>query len=224
MQKRAVAGLAAVLFVASACGKSEQEKQAEQAAQQAAQATQQAAKTAGEGAAQAAKGIEAMAKGLEAMANSAAAAANTKPADPVSFRELMALFPDIEGWEKEKPTGERMNAPFAFSQAEVHYKKGDSRLEIKLVDSGFSQLFLAPYSAFLAAGYEKETSRGYEKSTTVNGQPGWEKWNTEGKDGELNALVAKRFLCTIEGRNVDDVKFLHTIAGKLDMAKLSTLK
>jgi hypothetical protein len=224
MHKCAVAGLAAVMVMTVACGKSEQQKQAEQAAQQATQATQQAAKTAEQGAAQAAKGIEAMAKGLEAMANSAAANINTKPADPVSFRDLMALFPDVDGWEKEKPTGERMNAPFAFSRAEIRYKKGDARLEIKLVDSGFSQLFLAPYSAFLQAGYEKETSSGYEKSTTVAGQPGWEKWNTEGKDGELNALVAKRFLMTIEGRNVDDIKFLHGIAGKIDMAKLATLK
>jgi hypothetical protein len=223
MQRCAIAGLAIVLVTAG-CGKSEQQRQVEQAAQQAAQATQQAAKTAEQGAAQAAKGLEQMAKGLEAMAGSAAANINMKPADPVSFRDLMALFPDVDGWEKEKPTGERMNAPFAFSQAEVRYRKGDARLEIKIVDSGFSQLFLAPYSAFLQAGYEKETSRGYEKSTTVNGQPGWEKWNTEGKDGELNALIAKRFLMTVEGRNVEDVKFLHAIAGKIDMAKLATLK
>ena len=222
MQRCAIAGLAIVVATAG-CGQSEQQKQVEQATQQAAQATQQAAKTAEQGATQAAKGIEQMAKGLEAMASSAAANinANTKP---VSFRELMTFFPDVDGWEKEKPTGESMNAPFAFSKAEVRYKKGDARLEIKLVDSGFSQLFLAPYSAFLQAGYEKETSRGYEKSTTVNGQPGWEKWDTEGKDGELNALVGKRFLMTIEGRNVDDVKFLHAIASKLDMGKLGALK
>jgi hypothetical protein len=223
MQKCAVAGLAIVLATV-ACGKSEQQRQAEQAVQQAAQSTQQAAKTAEQGAAQAAKGLEQMAKGLEAMAGNAVAGINTKPTDPVSFRDLMTLFPDVDGWEKEKPTGERMNAPFAFSQAEVRYRKGDARLEIKIVDSGFSQLFLAPYAAFLQAGYEKETSRGYEKSTLVNGQPGWEKWNTDGKDGELNALVAKRFLMTIEGRNVEDAKFLHQIASKIDMAKLATLK
>jgi hypothetical protein len=223
MQRCAIAGLAIVLAT-SACGKSAEQKQAEQAVEQAAKTTQQAAKTAEQGASQAAKGLEQMAKGLEAMAGNAAANMNTKVTDPVSFRDLMTLFPDLDGWEKEKPTGERMNAPFAFSRAEVRYRKGDARVELKIVDSGFSQMFLAPYTMFLQAGYEKETSNGYEKSTTVNGQPGWEKWNTEGKDGELNALVGKRFLFTVEGRNVDDAKFLHQIAGKVDMAKLAAMK
>jgi hypothetical protein len=223
MQRCAVAGLAIVLAT-SACGKSAEQKQAEQAAQQVAQTTQQAAKTAEQGASQAAKGLEQMAKGLEALAGNAAANMNGKTTEPVSFRELMTLFPDLDGWEKEKPTGERMNAPFAFSRAEVRYKKGDARVELKIVDAGFSQLFLAPYSMFLQAGYEKETSSGYEKSMPINGQPGWEKWNTDGKDGELNALVGKRFLVTVEGRNVEDVKFLHQVAGKVDMAKLAAMK
>ena len=99
-----------------------------------------------------------------------------------------------------------MTAPFSFSQAEVRYRKGDRALEIKIVDSGFNQLLFTPFAMFMQAGYEKETSSGYEKSTTVGGQPGWEKWNTEGKDGEVNAFVGKRYILTVEGRNVDDIK------------------
>jgi type II secretory pathway pseudopilin PulG len=219
MRRFVVVGLA-VALAAPGCGSSEQ-RQAEQAAQQTAKAAEQVAKSAEQGAAQAAKGLEQMAKGLEAMAGGGG---NTKPVDPVSFRDLQTLFPDLDGWEKGKPTGERMTAPFAFSQAEVRYTKGESRLELKIVDSGFNQLLVTPFAMLMQAGYEKETSRGYEKSTTVNGQPGWEKWNTEGKDGEVNAFVGKRFILTIEGRNVDDIKVLHGIAGKVDMAKLAALK
>jgi hypothetical protein len=195
---------------AGACGGRE-EKQAEQAAQ-----------TAEKGAEQAAKGLEAVAKGLEAMAGGGSG--ETKPVDPVSFRDLQALFPDLDGWEKGKPTGERMSSPFSFSQAEVTYTKGDSRIELKMIDSGFNQLLLTPYAMFLQAGYEKETSDGYEKSTTVNGQPGWEKWNTEGKHGEVSALVGKRFLVVIEGDDVADAKALHDVAGRIDMARLAALK
>jgi hypothetical protein len=204
-----------------ACTSSEQ-KQAEKAAQEVAKSAEQVAKSAEQGAAQAAKGLEQMAKGLEAMAGGGTG--DVKPVNPVSFRDLQTVFPDLDGWEKQKPTGERMTAPFAFSQAEVRYEKGDANIELKIVDSGFNQLLLTPYAMFLQAGYEKETSSGYEKSTTVNGQPGWEKWNTDGKDGELNALVNKRFLMTIEGRNIDDMKVLHGVAGKIDMAKLANMK
>jgi hypothetical protein len=183
---------------------------------------QQAAQTAEQGAAEAAKGLEQLAKGLESMAGGGSG--SQKPVDPVSFRDLMALFPDIDGWEKEKPTGERMTSPFAFSTAEVGYTKGDARVEVKLTDSGFNQLLLTPYAMFLTAGYEKETSDGYEKSTQVAGQPGWEKWSTESKDGELNALVGKRFLLQIEGSQIDDIKVLHEVAGKIDMARVAALK
>jgi hypothetical protein len=210
----------ALSIAAAGCGNSER-KEAEEAAQQAAKSAEEAAKSAEQGAAQAAKGLEQMAKGLESMVGGAA---GTTAVQPVSFRDLQKFFPDIDGWEKDKPTGERMTVPFSFSQAEVRYSMGDARVELKIVDSGFNQMLLAPYAMMLQAGYEKETQSGYEKSTTVNGQPGWEKWNTDGKDGEISAFVGKRFLLTVEGNNVDDIKALHEIAGKVDMAGLAALK
>jgi hypothetical protein len=76
----------------------------------------------------------------------------------------------------------------------------------------------------MQAGYEKETQSGYEKSTTVAGMPGWEKWNSEGKDGAVNALVGKRFLLSIEGSNLPDVNALHAIAAKIDTGRLAALK
>jgi hypothetical protein len=221
-----------VAVAAVGCGGSDQ-RQAEDAAKAAAaksaaaqataaKGTEQGAKTAEEGAKQAAQGLEAMAKGLEAMASGGAGGTNA--VTPVSFRDLQTFFPDLDGWEKEKPTGERMTSPFAFSQAEVRYAKGDAQIEMKLVDSGFNQLLFTPFAMMMQAGYEKETQSGYEKSTTVAGMPGWEKWDTEGKDGSVNALVGKRFLLSVEGSNVPDVQALHAIAAKIDMNKLAALK
>lgn len=212
MKRGIIVGIALSVAVA-ACGSSE-EKQAEQA-------TEEAARTAEQGAEEAAKGLEEMAKGLEALASGGSS--DAKPVEPVSFRDMMALFPDLEGWEKAKPTGEKMTSPFAVSMAEVAYTKDNSRIELKMTDSGMNQMLLLPYSMFLSAGYEKETSDGYEKSTTVNGQPGWEKWS-DSKDGELNALVGKRFLVQIEGSEIADTKVLHDLAGQIDMGKLASLK
>jgi hypothetical protein len=216
-------GLVLVVAVAGGCGKSEEQKQQEEAAKKAAEAAQAAAQAAQSGTQAAAKGLEAMAKGLEAMA-AGAAGGDTKPVEPVSFREFIALFPDLDGWEKAKPTGEKMTSPVSYSTAEVRYTKGDESLEIKVVDSGFNQLLLTPYAMFLTSGYEKETTDGYEKSTKVRDQPGWEKWNSSSKSGEVNALVGKRFLVTIEGRGIADAKVLHEVAGKIDMNKLAALK
>jgi|KBSMisStandDraft_5_1062788.scaffolds.fasta_scaffold55100_2 hypothetical protein len=232
MRARWIGTLLVVALASAACGKSEQQKQAEAAAAQAQAATAEAQKQAAAATAQAAdatkQATQDMAKGLEAMAQGMAAAGaatgDGKPVDPVSFHDLQALFPDLDGWTKGKPHGERMTAPFPYSQADVSYEKGDSRLELKIIDSANHQLLVAPYTMFLAAGYEKETDNGYEKSTKVGGEPGWEKWDSEAKHGELNAIVGKRYIIQTTGSNIADNKVLQDLVAKTDLSKLAAMK
>ncbi len=223
------AALAVALMATAACGNSEEQKQQEAAAAQVKEAAakfdeaaKQAAKQSEAGSAEIAKGLEAMAKGLAGAAS--AVDADGKPVDPVNFKKMQALFPDLPGWAKGKPTGEKMTSPVAFSRAEVRYTKGDSRIELKIVDSGFHPLLLAPYTMFLTSGYERETQNGYEKSTKVGDEPGWEKWNTVRKSGEVNAVVGKRFLVQAEGRGVEGIMVLHDAIGKTDLVKLAAMK
>jgi hypothetical protein len=157
------------------------------------------------------------------MATAIPASAGGKAADPVSFRDLQAAFPVVDGWTMDKPRGERMTSPVAFSQTETRYRNGDAQIEVKIVDSAFQQLLVAPWAMFLAAGYEKETDDGYEKSMTLAGHPGFEKWNDRRKSGELNLVVAKRFLVSLEGQKLNDMKQLHDFAGRVDFGKLAGL-
>lgn len=218
----------------SACGKSPEEKAADavkdaaanmaKAGEEIAKAGEAAAQKAAEGAAvpaeQAAKGMEDFAKAMQGMA---AAMGGGKVSEPVSFRDLQAAFPTVSGWTMDKPKGERMTSPVAFSQTEARYRNGDQEMEVKIVDSAFNQILVAPWAMFLSAGYEKETDDGYEKSTTVAGQPGFEKWNSSRKDGELNIVVAKRFLVSVEGNGLSDIKQIHAFASQIDFAKLAAL-
>lgn len=203
----------ACVCVASGCGQSEEEKRAEEIKA----AAEQVSANAGD----LAKGLENMAKGLGGLTGGDP---NAKPVEPVSFRDLQTTFGDMAGWEKGKPTGERMTAPINFSRAEVDYRKGDSRIQIQISDSAFNQMMVMPFAMFLTAGYEKETENGYERSTKVGEHPGWEKWNTQRKNGELNAIVGKRFIVQVDGRNVDDVQALHAAMATVDFAKLTSLK
>ncbi len=207
-----IVAIAALAVTSAACGKSESQKAAEAAAKQ----LEQAANSAEKG--DTAKSLEDMGKALGALASGGAT--DQKPVEPISFKELQAAFPDLNGWEKSKPTGEKMTSPVAYSQATVKYNLGESTIEAKLVDSGFNQLLIAPMSMFLQAGYEKETEDGYEKATKVAGYPGWERWNSETRRGEVSAVVGKRFILTVEGDNLTDTKPLYEVVEK---AKLSAL-
>jgi hypothetical protein len=217
-----IAGALAAGLVA--CGQSAAEKQAEEtkkAIEQAAKNAEQAGKSAGQAAEQATKGLEQFAKGLETMAG---ALGGAKAVEPVSFKELYTVFVPFDGWEMGKPTGEKLTSPFAYSHAKVTYRKDDARIEATVTDSGFNQLLIAPFSIFLASGYEKETEDGYEKSVKVAGHPGWEKWDGGGKDGELNAFVNKRFLVQFEGDHLTDTKVLYQLAEASNLAKLVAMK
>jgi hypothetical protein len=190
--------------------------------EEAAKKLEEAGKAAEQGGAKAAEG---MAAGMEALAKGLGAAATAanggKAVEPVSFRDLQATFVPLAGWEMEKPTGERMTAPFAISQAEVRYTKGDdSNIRVKIVDSAYNALMLVPFSWVTNMGYEKDTGHGYEKATRIAGFPALEKWDSDGKDGEVTIVANKRYIVEVEGRNVDDVKVLTQLAESMTFAKL----
>lgn len=220
--------IALPFLLAVACGTSETEKQAEQIREGVEQMTKGAedlARSAGESAAkQAQEGGRQMAQGLEELAKGLGQLATGKdPVEPVSFRALYDYFPDLDGWEKGRPTGERLTVPVRFAQAKVTYRKGDAQIDASIIDSGFNGLLVAPYAMMLKAGYERETEDGYERSATVGGQPGWEKWEKGGR-GEVNAFVGDRFLVELEGRNLEDAKPLHALAAAAQLDKLASLK
>jgi hypothetical protein len=221
-----IAGIVLALTTAVACGKSDEQIAAEKAAEETREAAEALKKAAEQtGAAAANQGLQAAAKALEGFAGALGGTTpDGKPVEPVSFQSLQTALPEVSGWQREPPTGERMTSPVPFSQTEANYTMGDSRVEVKIVDSAFSQLLIAPWSMFLATGYEKQTSSGYEKSVNLGGNPGFERWDSRDKDGELNLVVAKRFLVTIEGNNINDTKVLQDFASKIDATKLAAMK
>ena len=223
MVKRAA--LAFMLIASVACGKSEAEKQAEKAAEdmkKAAEAVTEAQAKGGDTAA----GMADMAKAMQGMAAAigGGGTGDGKPVEPVSTDTLKSTLPTVAGWTMEAPEAERMTSPIAFSQVETTFKKGDAEVEVTIVDTGFAQMLIAPWSMFLASGYSRESGDGYEKSVSVGGNPGFEKFDKGSKSGELNIFAGKRFMVTIEGRDLADTKVLHEFASKVDFGKIAGLK
>ena len=211
-----VAAIVAAAVFVTACGPSKEE----QAAKQAQQAAEAAAKQAGAGAADMAKGMQEMAKGMQQMAGQG----GETPVEPVSFRELQTILPDFAGWEKGKPTGEKMSIPIAMSQSEVVYTKDEGRITAKVVDTGFRQVFFLPYAMLMAAGYEKESGDGFEKATMVGTYPGFEKWDAASKRGEIAVAIGKRFFVSVEGDNIPNTAVLRELLSRVDLSKLAGMK
>jgi hypothetical protein len=157
------------------------------------------------------------------MADAAKEMENMKPVDPVSFNALLPLLPAAPaGWTAEEPKGETTAAMgFKISEVEKRYTKGDQHLHVKIVDGAYNSLIYAGVT--MAAQFARESTEGYEKGVTIDGNPGVEKWSKESKRGELNVVVAKRFLVSIDASPVEP-DFVRGIYHSIDRAKLAGLK
>jgi hypothetical protein len=56
------------------------------------------------------------------------------------------------------------------------------------------------------------------------GQPAIEKWNKSAKNGELDVLVGKRFMVTLEGHDIDDMKQLQDFASNFNFGAIAAAK
>jgi hypothetical protein len=154
------------------------------------------------------------------------AAGGPRP-EPVNFRDLKGLLPEsLPGFKRTSATGEKAGAMgMVVSHADGEYSgEGGAHLSVKITDIGN---VTGPLGLGLAGWamveVDRETETGYEKSTVLGGNKAFEKYDSRSKHGEVNVLVGNRFVVEVKGRDVkmDDMK---GVAGKLDLAKLASLK
>jgi hypothetical protein len=201
-----------VLACAGACGKSAQQKQAEDAAKNLQQAAQQMANGG------MAQGMQQMAQGLQQMAQ------GNPNAKAVDYEALKGLLPEVSGWARSDEKGEQLSMPVAYSHAEAQYLKDDARVHLEITDTALSQILIAPMSMFLATGYSERSDDGFKRATKVGGQPGMEDWEAKSKHAEVTALVGNRFVVSGKGDDVDSVDTVRKVVESVDFAKLSALK
>jgi hypothetical protein len=225
MRKISLLLTAVVAIAAVACGKSEQQKQADKAAEQVQQGAaamqqgaQQMANAAQNSSQQMANGLQAMAQGFQQMAQGAAA--NTKSVD---YEQLKALLPDVGGWTKTNAKGEEMSMPVSYSRAEAQYSKDPSHIDLEITDTALSQLLLAPMSIFLNSGYSERSDDGFKRAAKVGNQPGYEEWNTGSKRGEVTAVVNGRFVVHATGNDVESIDPVRKVVESVDLSKLAAL-
>ncbi len=134
--------------------------------------------------------------------------------------QLEAFLPKpIAGWKAEDAKSQAMgSAMFGGGvTAERSYVKDNSRVNVKIItDSPMIQGMMMMFSNPMMA-----TSDG-GKLEKINGEKAIVKYSNENKDGNINLMVAGRFLITVDG---DDVarQDLIAFAQGIDFKKLAVL-
>ncbi|HVF70647.1 MAG TPA: hypothetical protein VM940_03470 [Chthoniobacterales bacterium] len=147
--------------------------------------------------------------------------------DVVDFSKLLPILPNAPAdWTADKPEGDTQDVG-GTKITSVHrdYKKGDSdtapTTSISILDSAANPEYVASTTA--AWNMSTSTAEGYTKTLTVEGMPGFETFENEGKHGTLWLMVAKRYVLTIETQNQES-KELQEWLKRVDIKKLAEVK
>jgi hypothetical protein len=113
-----------------------------------------------------------------------------------------------------------------ISNANANYSDAENNvsIDLKITDlgsvSGLSGM--AAYGWYMV-DIDKEDDNGYEKTITYKGNKGYEKYDTQGKYGEISILVAKRFIVEANGNNVS-MDQMKVAIDMIDFGKLEGWK
>lgn len=214
MTHRAI--LAAAALALAACGKEEPPKPVDPATK-----VEQAARQLGDAARQGD-----MQQAGEAMKNMGAALTGSMKVEPVDFRTLKELLPEsIAGLKRTAAEGSRTSVVgIASAKAEATYEDAKGgRIRLEITDVGTLSGVTAMAFAWVNVEIDKEGTSGYERTTTVAGRKAYERYDTSTRTGELDVIVAGRFIVGAKATGVDMKVFKEAVA-KLDLEKLDALK
>ena len=223
--------VAAMLLLATACGKTPDEQAREDAANKmkdAGKQMEQAAKQMGEAMKQGGQGMgDAMAKMGVAVTGAVGEAAKTvgTPVEPVDFRELKAMLPETVGSMKRvSAEGEKSGAVgIVVSHAKARYEGDGSSLQVKITDPGNLSGFAAMAAMWMKVEIDRETETGYEKTGSIAGRRFHEKYDKSAKSGEYTMVVGNRYMVDVHGNGVD-MATMKKAMDQLDLAKLEGMK
>jgi hypothetical protein len=145
----------------------------------------------------------------------------------VDFSKLLPLLPDAPAdWTADKAEGSTDDiGGTKITSAHRDYKKGEAdtapTTSISILDSAANPDYVASTTA--AWNMSTSTPEGYTKTLTIEGMPGFETFENEGKHGTLWLMVAKRYVLTIETQG-QEAKDLQEWLKRVDVKKLAGIK
>ncbi len=133
---------------------------------------------------------------------------------------LQSLLPEpLKGWAAEDADSQAMGAAMMGGgiTASRHYTREDSSVDVQIMtDSPMLQAMMMMFSNPMIAASDGG------KMEKINGQKAIVKYDQGEQRGEINVVVANRFLVTVEGYDVS-AKDLKAYAGAIDYKKLADL-
>jgi hypothetical protein len=157
----------------------------------------------------------------------AAAPAAHAVVEPLSFKVLLPYLPPAAaGWTAGEPNGQTTSMPeYKVTIVSNQYRgpapsdgTAEPTMNVEITDGGFAEMVSAPFT--MMSQFSNETTTGYQKGVTIDGQPGYETWDSTSRRSDLTLLVGQRFLVHLAGYQVEP-EALHEWLGSMNLAQLA---
>lgn len=166
-----------------------------------------------------------MEKAAKEMAKAMEGLASGEKLPVVDPKKMKALLPEtLMGMKRTEYESESVGAGgFQISNAKAAYEKDGGKIRINIADTGGAGMAMMGMAAWASITIDKENQDGYERTGEIDGHKSFERYDRNGKNGEVSVLVAKRFIVTVNGDNVaeDDLK---KAVKSIDLDDLAELK
>jgi hypothetical protein len=151
--------------------------------------------------------------------------AGGKDVKPVDFHRLKDMLPEsLPGMQRKEASGQSGEAMgLKGSSATARYSDGaGASINIEIADLA-SLSGLAGLAAKFDPSMEKETDTGYERTTKVDGQLLHERYDRRARSGEVDMVIADRFVVTVRGDGVEAATLTASLK-QIDLSKLAAAR
>ncbi|KAA3617141.1 MAG: hypothetical protein D8M58_03890 [Calditrichaeota bacterium] len=217
----------AIILLIFSC-KSERQQRIEEAAEEMEEAAEQIAEAAEQMAEEMEESIEENAENMaEAMEKFGEAMAGNSKVKAINYRELKTSLPkEAAGLPKQKSSGES-NAAMGINISEVEglyfNEDEDPEIKIKIIDMGNMSGFMKLGSiGWAISEFDRESGSGFERTSKIDGHKAFEEYDSDLQRGQIQIIVAKRFLVEIRGRDIR-FKAIKETASDFDFSELLDL-
>ena len=159
-----------------------------------------------------------------------AATDQTSTVTPVAAAALQKLIPSFEGWTSGPIRGNQITlSPEAiYTFASVAITKDEWRVKVQISDTGGSADSLTALAMVVICPPSEFTSdmpgQTIKRMKVGGGAPAAEIWNDDKASGEITAVLAGRFVVTVDSVNVDSLQTLRAIFAAIDLKAVEALK
>ena len=143
------------------------------------------------------------------------------PVEPLSPERLDDFLPKLDNMTAEEVQHEtRIRSNLRLSRASQVFRSGDKKFTVTINDFAYMPANYAPYEQFRTGNYLQDDNLERTELTRVSGYETIQTWLKKENRAELTTFPGNRFVVTVVGDNLADVREARMVLEQTNLREL----